>query len=346
MPYSLDDLRLANAALFRRCVTIDGWKFARWRLMSGWMADVLDLIKHNVHATGVGRKFVNGRATKALCVQLFVHRKLPEKLIPRRCRLPKTMEGVPTDVIVSPPVRPCRQALTATIGQCLPPTRPLRPGLSISHPDTDGGSIGCFCTSTQTGADPAQLLSSAITMSWPPAIRLRRGMRPTNRVAIHCGGPAHAVGGLEKYIPLKFDGTGTNRMDCASARLKTGVGASNVLPGGGSLSGPVDPKVDMIVKKTGVRTGMTEGRIISVNYGFVLDYETSTGLRSAKFVDQIRIQVRSGHDFALSGDSGAVVYTCNGGRAVGLLFAATDDGNIGIASPLHPVLAELSLALV
>jgi hypothetical protein len=57
----------------------------------------------NVHAVGVGRKLVNGRPTSAPCVRLYVVQKLAPSLLAKRDQLLRRIDGIPTDVIQSPP---------------------------------------------------------------------------------------------------------------------------------------------------------------------------------------------------------------------------------------------------
>ncbi|OGR02807.1 MAG: hypothetical protein A2511_03115, partial [Deltaproteobacteria bacterium RIFOXYD12_FULL_50_9] len=326
MVINLEDLEKANAELFARHVKLDLWKKARGLRRSGRMEDILTVAESNVHATGIGRKLVNGRATKDYCVQLFVYRKLPLRLLPRHCILPKEIAALPTDVVVSPPLRPCGPP--PVVAECQPQTRPLKPGISTSHFNMQGGSIGCFCKSARPGADPnaVYLLSNNHVLAACNAAS--KGDDIYQPSCIHCGALADTVAKLADFVPLRFGQANVNNADCAAALLEAGVDWSNVLPGGVTLGTPVAPVVDMKVRQTGARTGTTEGRILSINHRFPMDYITSNGLRTAVFVDQIRIQVRTGKNFALEGDSGAIVYRPHDGRAVGLLFAATEDGNI------------------
>src|SRR5688572_5018785 len=81
----------------------------------------------NVHAVGIGRKFVDGRPTSQLAVRVYVVQKIADALIPPSYRVPAAIDGVPTDVIESPPAfilparakRPrARRRPTATATAC------------------------------------------------------------------------------------------------------------------------------------------------------------------------------------------------------------------------------------
>ena len=64
---------------------------------------LVDRAGQNVHALGIGYKTVEGRITKKLCVQIFVTDKLPKSLLRLRQLIPPEFDGIPTDVIASPP---------------------------------------------------------------------------------------------------------------------------------------------------------------------------------------------------------------------------------------------------
>jgi hypothetical protein len=79
---------------------------------------------------------------------------------------------------------------------------------------------------------------------------------------------------------------------------------------------------------------------------FTLPFSRNHPTRVARFVDQIRIVPRSrARAFARAGDSGAVVLTRSGNRAVGLLFACADDASFAYASPIGVVLDALNVDL-
>jgi hypothetical protein len=56
----------------------------------------------NVHAVGVGRKIVNGKATEQMCVRIYVTQKLAVSVLPKSAVLPEDVDGIPTDIIESP----------------------------------------------------------------------------------------------------------------------------------------------------------------------------------------------------------------------------------------------------
>lgn len=93
-----------------------------------------------IHAIGIGRKRVEGKTTSTRCVRVHVLQKLPDALVALEDRIPAEIDGIPTDVVVSP-----RAFLLA--GACVPrtvPQRPLRGGIGISGPRTTAGTLGGF----------------------------------------------------------------------------------------------------------------------------------------------------------------------------------------------------------
>src|SRR5262245_13992703 len=65
--------------------------------------DAIAMAGQNVHAVGIGRKVVAGQATQTQCVRVYVAQKLAQSLLPPIYRIPDTVNGIPTDVIESPP---------------------------------------------------------------------------------------------------------------------------------------------------------------------------------------------------------------------------------------------------
>ena len=59
------------------------------------------LNKEGVESFGVGYKFVNGKRTNTICLLVYVDNK---QRVARRNRIPKSIEGIPTDVVEIPQV--------------------------------------------------------------------------------------------------------------------------------------------------------------------------------------------------------------------------------------------------
>lgn len=138
----------------------------------------------NVHAVGVGSKMVNGIPTSQQCVRLYVVQKLAPSLLPPRDRLPDAVDGIPTDIIETPPAFASARAtrkrgvarlaagagsgstvLAAAAGGAPPACtaqrqvqqRPVIAGISTANHDVTAGTLGYFCRSTRQGDDPSQV---------------------------------------------------------------------------------------------------------------------------------------------------------------------------------------------
>ena len=102
--------------------------------------------RNNVHAVGVGRKLVNGKSTSTRCVRLYVVQKLAPSALSQRDRLPTKIDGIPTDVIQSPPAF---ISITACSSARRRRQRPVVAGISAAHRAVTAGTISCFCRSTR-----------------------------------------------------------------------------------------------------------------------------------------------------------------------------------------------------
>ena len=102
--------------------------------------------RNNVHAVGVGRKLVNGKSTSTRCLRLYVVQKLAPSALSQRDRLPNKIDGIPTDVIQSPPAFISVTACSSARGRR---QRPLVAGISAAHRAVTAGTISCFCWSTR-----------------------------------------------------------------------------------------------------------------------------------------------------------------------------------------------------
>jgi hypothetical protein len=125
-----------------------------------------------------------------------------------------------------------------------------------------------------------------------------------------------------------------NKMDAAIARpLDPALIEDDVL-GIGQVAGTRDPELDMSVMKSGRTTAVTQGTITILDAVVVVDY----GGKSATFEDQIITSHMSE-----PGDSGSLLVSSDDLKAVGLLFAGSDQ--VTIHSPIQPVLTALGVSI-
>lgn len=101
----------------------------------------------------------------------------------------------------------------------------------------------------------------------------------------------------------------------------------------------VTPEPGMKVKKWGRTTGLTRGIIESRQLRMSLPYHSSNFKALCWFTDVWFIESTPKSSFALGGDSGSLVVTDDGAKAVGVIFAATTDGSYGIMIPIKDAMA-------
>jgi len=247
------------------------------------------------------------------------------------------------DVRVIGPVRPLHSPAAGWSPADLQRrVRPLRPGLSISHPDVTAGTLGGFVR--RPGADQLLVLSNNHVLANSDAASLGD---PALQPGVADGGTAaDRIGTLAGFVPLT-DEPG-NLVDAAVAALDAGVEADPTAYPGGALLGTVaavdDVDPDEEVEKLGRTTGHTRGRITAVEVdGVGVQYDD--GVHT--FDDQVEIEGLTGA-FSAGGDSGSVIWRSRDRAPVGLLFAGSTEGGsagggVTFANPLATVLRSLGV---
>lgn len=117
------------------------------------------------------------------------------------------------------------------------------------------------------------------------------------------------IGQLEDFVPINPNGS--NRLD-----LAIGTFEGNIEGKYRAIRGVRNAKLGEIVTKVGATTGMTVGRVRSLNYTIKVDFGTQV-----VFQDQLQIISSNGASFSQPGDSGSGIYANSDGSFVGLLFA-------------------------
>ncbi|EWM15380.1 S1 family peptidase [Kutzneria sp. 744] len=110
----------------------------------------------------------------------------------------------------------------------------------------------------------------------------------------------------------------------------------------GAVTGTAAAVRGTVVRKRGRTTGLTTGRITSVDATVLLDYRDGLGVRVLR--DQIRIEAVGGvlGDY---GDSGSAVVDSDN-RVVGLYVAGNPSGTVAFAGPIGKVLDQLDVDLI
>ena len=153
------------------------------------------------------------------------------------------------------------------------------------------------------------------------------------------------VAHLTKWVKLNFSG-GTNTVDAAIAKVVSGQVSSNgsILQIGAVSSATATPAVGMAVEKSGRTTGLTSGKISSVNVSVTVSGYGPCGLGTqvAKFTKQFAVNSTT---FSAGGDSGSLIVkkpaTGQKPNPVGLLFAGSS--TMTIANGINNVLSALAV---
>lgn len=227
----------------------------------------------------------------------------------------------------------------------------LPAGISVWRDTKAKGTIGYFC---EDDDDNRYLLTCnhviadyASGYSLPRRRNVQRDGSGSNDVSI---------ARLAEFVPLNtLDAkhpSRSNLVDAALASISSAIRPRIVESG--TINGILRRcLLGVDVQKHGLATCLTDGKIDAIRCDMVV---VGSNGHAYLFTDQIRV-VPSGDSkiFASRGDSGALVYTKNGAKAVGLLFAAgkpdvpdgiTDDFTHALVNPIGTVLKCLERRLI
>ena len=298
----------------------------------------------NVHAVGVGRKLVNGKVTAERCVRIYVVQKMAKSVMPKSAWLPESIDGMPTDVIQSAPA-----FLAAPNPPCSVNRQkrqdPKVAGISVGHSNVTAGTLACFCRSTKAGDPPGAVFALSNNHVFADLNKAAIGDPLLQPGPLDGGTAADAFATLFRFQPIAFGETAGNKVDAAIGLL-TGTGFKKSVCSIGTITGTTTGSENLVVRKHGRTTGYREGTVTDASYDALVAMD-STGSTVALFENQLRLGPRAPFtDIGLGGDSGALVFTKQGRRAVGLYFANPPSGEYGIACPIAEVLTALEIALL
>lgn len=296
----------------------------------------------NVVGVGVGTKFSDGKETATRCVRFYVVDKIHKAALSSKQLLPSSVDGVPTDVIVTGKFRMLSSASNNKLKR-----RPIRPGTSIGFefpPPKDNFVMAGTFGAVVTKSGKQYILSNNHVLAENGQIALgSRIFQP----GLLDGGNATTdqVATLAQFIDIKE--SGMNKVDCAIAEI-LGTIAVNArhMPSVGKLSSttPITPAENMLVMKTGRTTGHTRGKIFDIFADTNVEYEDKDGnVFVATFSNQILIVGTPG-SFSTNGDSGSLIVDRATKQATGLLFAGSATHTI--ANRIEDVLSALGVTLV
>jgi hypothetical protein len=307
----------------------------------------------NVVAVGVGLKVAGDVQTNEPSIVVSVVKKLPTAQLTEAAMVPKTVNGIKTDVIETGVIKAFQDPKQRM--------RPARPGVSIGHYQITAGTLGCL---VQRGGQ-VFILSNNHVLANSNAAQLGD---PIYQPGPYDGGTsADQIGVLEQFIPIGFPGVtppppppgcsplasilklfsspsaaptpqinepGNNTVDCALARPTTPDLVNPDILNIGVPIGVGTATLGTALQKSGRTTGYTTGQITQIDVTVSVDY----GGKVAIYRNQLMAGAMS-----QGGDSGSAVLDMQK-RVVGLLFAGSDTTTI--MNPFQLVLDALQVQLV
>ena len=277
----------------------------------------------NVVAVGISEKSVADKPSGELSVCFYVEKKLPLSKVSGADVVPQAI-SLPGDASVFTDVK--------EIGKLRPEVNqkrsPIQAGFSVAHIKIAAGTVGAI---VKRGGR-LHILSNSHVLALGGKAKLGDKIvypGPADGGAL----PADLVASLAFVHPFDTSGAFVNRVDAALAEI-TAARLSDInlaIAKAVKPLGTVLPKRDMKVVKVGRTTGQTTGKVIDVNFRFVLTYP---GVGKVAYIDQVLCS-----RYTDGGDSGSIVVDSGSGKIVGLHFAGANGGSV--FNPIRPVMAAL-----
>lgn len=313
----------------------------------------------NVVGVGVGYKVRKNVQTDEICLMAMVQSKVPKVALGERDLIPKAVDGITTDVIEVGRLRALQERTDRW--------RPAPGGVSLGHYRITTGTLGCVVRDRTTAerlilsnnhvlanenrGEPGDLIlqpgsadsgrpSSDTLATLDRFIPIRYQVEPSNcpiaGILIELfNGLARLIGSGQRLSGYQIDNEATNRVDAALARPVEGEWISEEILDIGKPNGTAPIELGMPVCKSGRTTGYTSGTIIVVDATVNITY---TEERRAIFEEQIVTTAMS-----KGGDSGSILVKKDDLKAVGLLFAGSDQATIH--NPIELVFDALEVGL-
>jgi hypothetical protein len=288
-----------------------------------------------VHSVGIGPKITNGQRTGEMAIVVWLPKKKPVEAIPPDQLVPKEIDGVPVDVVEND-VPDLHRSNDATHPKTEDGSTydPLLGGCRIQVTwDVDdamyveSGTLGCFGITNGTKPGIPQGMVVGVTCHHvlytdsPTSGIGRKVGQPTPQDSSRCcsdivgrallgnPNPDTAVFALKPELQYRVEVTefgpitGTHEVDASE------------IP----LFGP-----DYIVRKRGFRTGLTEGKIVSVDHSGTMEdsHGNQVPYSNALAIISTGTVPLGKPPFSMKGDSGAAIVNLQG-EVVGILFSGS-----------------------
>ncbi len=309
------------------------------------------MARKNVVGLGVGYKETKGVKTDRMALVVMVTKKVSAQELKKGDLIPAEVEGVITDVIEVGEII----ALQTRTDRW----RPAPGGVSIGHYKITAGTLGVLVRDVET--NEILILSNNHVMA--NSNDATQG-DPILQPGPHDGGTVaeDTIANLVRFVPIQFESEPppspcpfsqaaagianffarlvgskhrllsvviqqANQVDGALAKPVSPDVVSNEILEIGSVTEDTEAELGMEVKKSGRTTGLTTGTIQLLNASVRVGYG---GGKIALFTNQILTT-----NMSKGGDSGSLLVNGGGNKAVGLLFAGSDQ--VTIHNPIGSV---------
>jgi len=297
-----------------------------------------------VVSVGIGFKEVGGKTTDEISFRVYVLEKKKETdLLPEHI-IPTEINGAKTDVTVVP----VRKRLADEKRY-----RPIKGGTKVRNGNCKTacfGALGTFGCLAVRDVDNSVVLLSNMHVLNAFGASIGDEIAQPGRCCCCC---------LKDVVAHLTDGKFGDKVDCAIAKIKSDVPlpTDNIVralggkaPNGQELDGTIQGlapiqnvggrdtslKIGDPVKKVGISSGLTEGKVKDI-FLPVKDSESGQTL-----LDQIDVEPLPGKKFMQEGDSGSILLTANN-EVAGLLWAGDDTG-LGTANEIRNVISAMKIS--
>ena len=315
----------------------------------------------NVIGVGTGRKYVRNKDTGKDAIVFIVEKKLPARDVRKGNLVPRTLDGVETDVIET--------GKFYLLGRT-DRVRPASPGVSVGHYQVTAGTLGAVVTDNVSGGkvilsnnhilanitngndgraevgdpilqpgrmDKGQLDTDVIgeLLRFVPLDRpVRDPSCPVAQAASRTATRLLRIFRKDYRVNFFKETEAENLVDCAIAKpVREDLITTSVIDLG-EITGVGEVEFGQKVRKSGRTSGLTEGQVRATNITIRVNIDKE---REAVFADQVMADLLS-----QPGDSGSIILDENN-RAVGLLFAGSN--NMTLFNRISNVMELLDISI-
>jgi len=307
------------------------------------------LSRPGVVGVDINEKVSNGKPTGELAIVVYVEKKKPKTQLGAGEAIPKEIEGIPTDVkeekielhaakVALVDVVPLIDATKYTTlhgGISMGPCRSVH----LDPPDVPSsgnyifvGTLGAIVTDRATKAAMAltNFHVACVDSGWAVG---NAQCQPGRVDAGSC--PADTFGTLTRAAL-------STHVDGAVVTIQAGKTTDCSIEQIGAVKGQAAAVLNSAVRKRGRTTGLTFGKVNSIDASVTINYGDGLGNHTLK--NQIRIEPDTAQSaqFSDHGDSGSVVVD-SANKVIGLLFGGSSAATY--ANPIQFVLDELNVDL-